>query len=614
MENIINLGSFLTTNLFYASLAFASAALLLSGQKLYGEKLSKLFELAAVVLTIICITYVTYQYSNHSIFVLFLLVAGISAFGMIRRFFPDYTAIGQFFFTAYLLLLTFGLFWGGWFIATIPVSNMTRLLMVLGAPLLIFTLPSGVVQFIEQFDVLCRKYWARPRTALTITPRAHYPKVSFHVPTYSEPPNIVIETLTLLSQMDYPYFEVLVIYNNTEDETLWKPVADYCQSLGERFCFFHVEKLEGAKAGALNYALQKTSEDAEIISVIDADYHAKPDFLKSLIGYFDDPTIGFVQTPHDYREWESNAYLRMCYFEYKIFFHSTMATLNEKGAVITVGTMCLIRKQALKQAGGWAEWCVTEDSELAIRIHALGYSSIYLTQSFGKGLIPETFAGYKKQRHRWTAGPVQEFKHHFNLLMLWPWHQPSLLTLTQRIHHFNHGFDRFNVGLGVLLTPIMVAIITSMVIHKEIVQVPFTLWLTATITLVSGFVLNVVLYRVTLGCGLKDTVGALIASKSLSHTISVASVQAIFKSCMPWHRTSKFRTPIHLLRAIATTKTELSLGIFLLLVVIFAFYLVPFPGLLLMLLIGIVYRAFDYLTAPLLAILAERSILRNKPK
>lgn len=372
MENITNLGSFLTINLFYCSLVFASAVVLLTVQKLYGEKLAKLFELVVIVFATICITYATYQYSNQNMLALFPLIAGISIFGIMRRFFPNYSAIGQYFFTAYLLLLAFGLFWGGWFIATIPVSNMTRLLMALGAPLLLFTLPSDIVQFIEQFDVLCRKYWARPRTALAITPRTHYPKVSFHVPTYSEPANMVIETLTLLSQMDYPDYEVLVIDNNTQDEALWKPVEDHCKLLGEKFRFFHVEGLQGAKAGALNYALQKTSEDAEIISVIDADYHAKPDFLKSLIGYFDDPTIGFIQTPHDYREWENNAFLRMCYFEYKIFFHTTMATLNEKGAAITVGTMCLLRKQALTEAGGWAEWCVTEDSELAIRIHALG--------------------------------------------------------------------------------------------------------------------------------------------------------------------------------------------------------------------------------------------------
>lgn len=36
----------------------------------------------------------------------------------------------------------------------------------------------------------------------------------------------------------------------------------------------------------------------------------------------------------------------------------------------------------------------------------LGYSSAYLTEVCGQGLIPETFADYRKQRFRWTYGPV----------------------------------------------------------------------------------------------------------------------------------------------------------------------------------------------------------------
>ena len=64
--------------------------------------------------------------------------------------------------------------------------------------------------------------------------------------------------------------------------------------------------------------------------------------------------------------------LRLCYWEYKCFFRTTMVSYNERDAALTVRTMCLIRRTALEEAGGWAEWCVTEDSELALRIHALG--------------------------------------------------------------------------------------------------------------------------------------------------------------------------------------------------------------------------------------------------
>jgi hypothetical protein len=76
------------------------------------------------------------------------------------------------------------------------------------------------------------------------------PKVSVHVPTYAEPPDVVIGTLDALARLDYDNVEVLVIDNNTKDETLWRPVQEHCRRLGDRFRFFHVEPLAGAKAGA----------------------------------------------------------------------------------------------------------------------------------------------------------------------------------------------------------------------------------------------------------------------------------------------------------------------------------------------------------------------------
>lgn len=238
--------------------------------------------------------------------------------------------------------------------------------------------------------------------------------VSLHVPAYAEPPEIVIGTLNAISRLRYDNYEVIVVDNNTKNETLWRPVEAHCAQLGARFRFFHVDPLSGAKAGALNFALAKTNPKTQIVGVIDSDYQTHPNFVSDLIGHFEDKRIGFVQTPHDYRAWEENTFLTMCYWEYKAFFHTILVALNERDAALTIGTMCLIRKRALEEAGGWATWCLTEDSELSIRLHDLGYSSVYVPHTYGRGLIPETFNGYRKQRRRWIAGPVQELQYHLN--------------------------------------------------------------------------------------------------------------------------------------------------------------------------------------------------------
>jgi len=128
--------------------------------------------------------------------------------------------------------------------------------------------------------------------------------------------------------------------------------------------------------------------------------------------------------------------------------------------------------------------------------------------------------------------------------------------------------------------------------------------------LVSGVFLNWLLYKVVLDCSLKDTIGALLASKALSHTISLASFKSIFKDRMPWNRTDKFKVSSRLLRALETTKVELLLGVGIFLFIVVAFILLPLPGLLVMFLIGMSYKGFDYLSAPIIAVLSELNIKR----
>ncbi len=234
------------------------------------------------------------------------------------------------------------------------------------------------------------------------------PKVSIHVPCCNGPPELVMATLDRLAAIRYADYEVLVIDNNTRDPALWRPVEAHCRTLGSRFRFFHADGVAGAKAGALNAVHRYTAADAELIAVVDADYHVEPDFPGRLVPLFDDRALGFVQCPHDYRDHRENAFKAICYAEYMPFQKIELPVRGEWCGGFTVGTLSLIRRRALERAGMWAPWCLTEDSELAIRIHALGYRSYNLGRTFGRGLIPEDFVRYRRQRFRWSAGPVQQ--------------------------------------------------------------------------------------------------------------------------------------------------------------------------------------------------------------
>ena len=524
--------------------------------------------------------------------------------------FKHYTYAGINFYLATCIGTLIGSAWGIEFFLSMDASAMTKGLLLITVPPLLLALPSGFLRMLELYDVVCRDNWQRPRNPFPESWAMNEPFVSIHVPTYSEPPELVIETLDKLAAVDYRNYEVIVIDNNTKDPNLWLPVSAHCTKLGEKFRFMHVDNIEGAKGGALNYIHKYIDPRTTIIGVIDADYQVDKGFLKALVGHFNDPKVGFVQTPHDYRAWRDNLFLTMCYWEYKIFFHSVMISLNERGAGITVGTMCLVRKEALEKAGGWSEWCVTEDSELAIRIHDVGYSSIYVDKTYGRGLIPDSFEGYKKQRYRWTAGPVQEFRYyakHFIGLS----QKESKFSFMQRIFHLNHGLGAFLNAFNIPLIFIGMALVTSMILHHEIIAVPFALWITATVTLLASPLLVMVMYRATVNATFSEIIGQAVAAKALSHVVFYASLRTAITRSAAWNRTNKFKSTQSYMSALMSTKEELLIGLSLITFVVGAYIAFPYQGLSLMLLIGISYVSLDYFAAPLMAVIGTWSFKRE---
>ena len=79
--------------------------------------------------------------------------------------------------------------------------------------------------------------------------------------------------------------------------------------------------------------------------------------------------------------------------------------------------MTLVRRYVLWAVGGWSEWCITEDAELGLRVFEAGYEALYIPQSYGAGLMPDTFIDYKRQRFRWAYGAMQILRHHATALL-----------------------------------------------------------------------------------------------------------------------------------------------------------------------------------------------------
>ncbi len=247
----------------------------------------------------------------------------------------------------------------------------------------------------EILDVLGRRQSTAPPAPL---PSTKMPRVVVQVPMYNEPVELVRDTLVALSRLDYPYFLVQAVDNNTKDPAVWMPIQQLCEELGERFSFLHLDPWPGFKAGALNEATRLLPPDVEVIAIVDADYLVQPGFLRATVPHFADPQVGFVQTPQHYRDWEDDTYLRGLFHSYRYFFDITMPARAHRDAIIFCGTMGLIRRSVLDEIGGWNPDCITEDAEASLRILGRGYRGVYLQQAWGEGLMPLTFDGLKKQR------------------------------------------------------------------------------------------------------------------------------------------------------------------------------------------------------------------------
>jgi exo-beta-1,3-glucanase (GH17 family)/cellulose synthase/poly-beta-1,6-N-acetylglucosamine synthase-like glycosyltransferase len=359
------------------------------------------------------------------------------------------------------------------------------------------------------------------------------PKVSIHIPAHREPPAMVIETLNSLAALDYPNFEAIVIVNNTPEAHYSAPVAARCRELGDRFKFLDIT-CSGFKAGALNVALWQTAPDASIIAVLDADYVVERNWLSDLVPFFDDPKVALVQAPQDHRDGDRSPLKTLMNSEYAGFFDIGMVQRNEDDAIITHGTMCLVRRSALDHVGGWGTDTICEDTELGLRLFEAGYQALYTNHRYGWGLLPDTFKAFKTQRFRWAYGAMQIIRKHGAHML------PGARTLTPaQKFHFASGWSLwFSDALGTL-SSVLNLIWVPVVIFVGVV-IPTIAF---TVPILAAFVVNLLhcalLYGKRVRMPLKHIPGAALAAMSLQLTVARAVVGGMLRDSLPFRRTDK---------------------------------------------------------------------------
>jgi cellulose synthase/poly-beta-1,6-N-acetylglucosamine synthase-like glycosyltransferase len=399
----------------------------------------------------------------------------------------------------------------------------------------------GVAYLWELCDALGREAWVR-RVSDGARPEArdHTPFVSLQVPAYNEPPEMVIETVQSLLAVDYPAFEIIVIDDNTDDETLWRPVEKWCLDHGVKFA--HLDNWPGYKSGALNFALRElTDPRAELIGVIDADYQLDPGFLRACAPLFADPDVAFIQSPQDYRDWDQAPYYRRLYYSYKYFFAVSQPSRNERDGAIFAGTMGLIRKQALERAGGWDEWCITEDAELSLRLLRDGWSGLHVDRSFGRGVMPLTFEALKGQRFRWCFGGIQILRQHWRLMVPGRPSARNRMDQGQRWAYLSGAVQWYGDLLAVIFFLFLLVGAGNVALGGGLLFRKLSGFLLAAIPMLAvlGVVRAIALLRRGTGASRRDALGAFMIWQSTSLVVARASVQGLFAKEAEFLRTPK---------------------------------------------------------------------------
>jgi exo-beta-1,3-glucanase (GH17 family)/cellulose synthase/poly-beta-1,6-N-acetylglucosamine synthase-like glycosyltransferase len=430
---------------------------------------------------------------------------------------------------------------GAWFAAVFGFWNGhyfvpgAAFALALGVILLIPLIVIALARIEEIASVAFGRKPLRLIASPALAPESAAPKVSIHIPAHNEPPEMLMQTLEAVARLDYPNYECIIVINNTPDPALWLPIEGHCRTLGERFKFVRADNLAGFKAGALRLALVHTAADAEVLGILDADYVVHQDWLKDLIPLFGDPTVGLVQAPQDHRDGARSVMHHAMNGEYAGFFDIGMVQRNEFNAIIVHGTMCLIRRSAIEAAGGWSSDTICEDTDLGLTLLELGWQAHYTNRRYGRGLLPDSFEAYKKQRHRWAYGGFQILKKHWRRFLP----AGSRLTREQK-REFALGWLNWlgaeSIGVAVAILNIIwvpVVAFLDIAVPDRILTVP----------IIASFIVSVAhfatLYRLRVRPRTGQLLGSVLAAMSVQWTVARAVGFGVIKDRLPFVRTSK---------------------------------------------------------------------------
>jgi cellulose synthase/poly-beta-1,6-N-acetylglucosamine synthase-like glycosyltransferase len=261
-----------------------------------------------------------------------------------------------------------------------------------------------------------------PETRLSET---RLPVISVLVPLFRET-DIAPRLVARLGALSYPreLLDVLLVVEETDTDTRR---ALHRSGLPHWMRVIAVpDSTLRTKPRALNYALHFTR--GTLIGIYDAEDAPEPDQLHRVARRFAEGpgNLGCVQGALDFYNAHTNWLARCFTIEYAAWFRLILPGMARMGLTVPLGgTTLFLRREALRELGGWDAHNVTEDADLGVRLARYGWRTELLdTTTFEEAncrLLP-----WVRQRSRWLKGYAMTYAVHMrDPVLLWrqlgPW-------------------------------------------------------------------------------------------------------------------------------------------------------------------------------------------------
>jgi cellulose synthase (UDP-forming) len=252
--------------------------------------------------------------------------------------------------------------------------------------------------FYEQFDLKAHGRLIRRHELFA----SHHviPPVDIFLPICGESNRVLIRTFVAVSRLNYPKKKVYVLDDKgMEDHEL------LARSLGFTY-LSRGDKGYMKKAGNLKHGFDRSNGD--FIAVLDADFAPHPDFIKELLPYMDDLSVGIVQSPQ-YFPLDKEVHRRSpleygAAYVQEDFYRMIQVARDKLGAPICCGSNAIYRRKALDAIGGTVQMDHSEDMYTGFALAAKKWRVKYVPIILALGLCPDNLHAYFHQQHRWCSG------------------------------------------------------------------------------------------------------------------------------------------------------------------------------------------------------------------